>query len=76
MKIQPDEAKYPQEKNIKPKQLHEHHLFKLLGGNPQSIVLIAPLLDDPLKNMKLVNLYEILTSNAIAEVLGSESIGD
>ena len=76
MKIKPDPTKYPQESQAKLSKLHEHHLFKLLGGNPQSIILIAPLLDDPLRNMSLVNLYELLTSNQLCEILESEKIED
>jgi hypothetical protein len=34
MKVVPDVSKYPMERGIKPNKLHEHHLFKLLGGNP------------------------------------------
>lgn len=58
------------------RKLHEHHLFKLLGGNPQSVILVAPLLDDPLKNMKLVDLYKMLTSNQLCEMLKLERIED
>ena len=76
LKIKPDPTKYPQESQEKLSKLHEHHLFKLLGGNPQSIILIAPLLDDPLRNMRLVNLYELLTSNQLCEILESEKIED
>lgn len=72
MKVVPDEKKYPLEKGLKPMKLHEHHLFKLLGGNPQSIILVAPLLDDPMKNLTLVSLYKMLTSNQLCEILRSE----
>jgi hypothetical protein len=76
MKIVPDFNKYPQERGLKVNKLHEHHLFKLLGGNPQSIILIAPLLDDPLRNMQLIDLYKMLTSNQLCEILRSEEIED
>lgn len=59
-----------------PKKLSEHHLFRLLGGNPQSIILTAPLLDDPLKKIHLVDLYKMLTSNQLCQILQSENIED
>lgn len=34
LKVEPDYSRYPQEKGEKPYKVHEHHLFKLLGGNP------------------------------------------
>ena len=76
MKIKPDYENYPQEKGERPTKLHEHHLFKLLGGNPQSIALITPLLNDPTKNITLVDLYTMLTSNKLCEILKSEEIED
>lgn len=76
MKIRPDEEKYSQERNSKPTKLHEHHLFKLLGGNPQSIILIAPLLCDPLKPIQLSDLYKMLTSNQLCKILENEDIED
>lgn len=43
----PDFAKYPEEQQVWPyKRFHDHHLFALIDGNPQSIILIAPLLAD------------------------------
>jgi len=47
LKEKPNPKKYPDEASKKEaKHLHEHHLFTLLGGNPQSIILVAPLLAD------------------------------
>jgi hypothetical protein len=58
LEIRPDPLKYPEEANKKvAKKLHEHHFFTLLGGNPQSIILIAPLLADMDKNICLSTLY-------------------
>ena len=74
--IIPDFAKYPSEKGLRPNQLFEHHLFKLLGGNPQSIMLVSPLLNDPHKKIKLADLYKMLTSNQLCEMLKSEDIED
>jgi hypothetical protein len=76
MQIIPNYEKYPCEKGLKPNQLFEHHLFKLLGGNPQSIMLVAPLLNDPNKKIKLADLYKMLTSNQLCEMLKSEEIED
>jgi hypothetical protein len=76
MKIIPDYEKYPCEKGLRPNELFEHHLFKLLGGNPQSIMLVAPLLNDPNKKIKLADLYKMLTSNQLCEMLKSEEIED
>lgn len=41
--------------------MEEHHLFELIGGNPLSILLIAPMLNDPHKKMTLTDLYTMLT---------------
>ena len=76
MSITPDYAKYPLEKGLRPTKLCEHHFFKLLGGNPQSIMLVAPLLSDPSKNIKLLDLYNMLTSNKLFEMLKAEEIED
>ena len=43
----PDFNRYPDEEEKWPyKNLHDHHLFTLLNGNPQAIILISPLLSD------------------------------
>ena len=76
MQITPEYAKYPLEIGLRPSKLFEHHFFKLLGGNPQSIMLVAPLLSDPKKNLKLVDLYRMLTSNQLCDMLKSEEIED
>jgi hypothetical protein len=76
MNVQPNFTKYPQEKTEFPRELHDHHLFKLLGGNPQSIMLITPLLNDPSLNIKLVDLYKMLTTNKLCEILKNEEIED
>lgn len=76
MQITPDYVKYPLEIGFRPNKLYEHHFFKLLGGNPQSIMLVAPLLSDPKINIKLADLYKMLTSNQLCEMLKSEEIED
>ena len=76
MQITPEYVKYPLEIGLRPSKLFEHHFFKLLGGNPQSIMLVAPLLSDPKKNLKLVDLYRMLTSNQLCDMLKSEEIED
>ena len=43
----PDYYKYPDERGKKYTKLHEHHLFTLLNGIPQSIILVASVLADP-----------------------------
>ena len=47
LKVRPDKNRYPQEQNKTYRSLHEHHLFSLLNGNPQSISLVASQLADP-----------------------------
>ena len=74
MKLKPDASKYPHLKNDKPDKLYDHHLFKLIGGNPQSILLIAPMLNDPNKSLTLVELYKELTSEKINTILSNENI--
>ena len=70
----PDAHKYPHLKNDRPEKLYDHHLFKLIGGNPQSILLIAPMLNDPNKSLTLVELYKELTSEKINSILTNENI--
>ena len=44
----PDFEKYPDERpKWEYKALHDHHLFTLLDGIPQSIILVASMLSDP-----------------------------
>ena len=62
LKLKPDLQKYPHLKHDEPEKLYDHHLFRLIGGNPQSILLIAPMLNDPNKSLTLVELYKELTS--------------
>ena len=50
--------------------LAEHHLFKILGGNPHAIILAAPLLI----RMKLKDLYMLLNSKEMHEVLKVDNI--
>ena len=70
---QPDFDKYPQEKSKWPyKKFHDHHLFTLLNGNPQSIILVAPLLADREKHLDLVRLYRKLTSDELYRLLQEE----
>lgn len=66
----PDFVKYPNEKEKWPyKKFHDHHLFTLLNGNPQAIILVAPLLADREKNLNLVRLYRKLTSEELCRLL-------
>ena len=60
------------QKNKKVKDLQEHHLFKILGGNPHAIILAAPLLI----RMKLKDLYLLLNSKEMHEVLQVDGIKD
>ena len=62
LKLKPDLQKYPHLKHDESEKLYDHHLFRLIGGNPQSILLIAPMLNDPNKSLTLVELYKELTS--------------
>lgn len=50
----------------------DHHLFKLLGGNPHAITLAAPLL----LKMSMKELYLLLNSKEMHEVLKVEGITD
>ena len=52
-------------KNDKVTNLADHHLFKILGGNPHAIILAAPILI----RMKLKELYLLLNSKEMHEVL-------
>jgi hypothetical protein len=45
--------------------LTDHPLFKLMGGNPHAVILAAPLL----MRMKLTDLYSILNSKEMHDVL-------
>jgi hypothetical protein len=74
LKYKPDANKYPHLKNDRPEKPYDHHLFKLIGGNPQSILLIAPMLNDPYKSLTLVELYKELTSEQINSILANENI--
>ena len=77
LRTKPDFEHYPEERGCWPyKWLHDHHLFTLLNGNPQSIMLSAPLLADNEKQLSLVDLYQKLTSNEIYQILKSEKIED
>ena len=71
MKIKPDLKKYPHLKWEKVDKLHDHHLFKLIGGNPQSILLVAPMLNDPIKSLSLVDLYHLYTSEKMNDLVDS-----
>ena len=46
-------------------KLEDHRLIELLGGIPQAIQLIAPLLCDPSKNFKLLDVYKLLANQEI-----------
>ena len=70
MNEKPDFDKYPNEREKFPyKKFHDHHLFTLLNGNPQSIILVAPLLADREKNLDLLKLYKKLTSDELYRLL-------
>ena len=47
----------------------DHHLFSLFNGNPQSIILTAPVLADQERCIDLPELYRVLTSNKICNLL-------
>ena len=49
----PDCEKYPLERGKIYKNWYDHHLFTLLDGNPQSIILVASLCADPQKKLQL-----------------------
>lgn len=64
LKTTPDYTKYPSEKKFAPpKKLHDHHLFRMIGGNPSMIVILAPILADTERPMDLVGLYLTLCQN-------------
>ena len=44
---------------------HEHHLFTLLNGNPQAIIIVAPILIDPENPYDLAGLYEMLLTQKV-----------
>jgi hypothetical protein len=64
-----------QDKNPKYyKKLADHHLFKLLSGNPHAIILSAPLIGtikckESKEKMKLIDLYQMLNSKKMHEIL-------
>ena len=50
-----------QVENKKPLKFQDHHLFSLLDGNPQAIIIVAPILLDSERCLDLVDLYHLLT---------------
>jgi hypothetical protein len=56
-------------------KLQEHDLFKRIGGNPQSILLIAPMLNDPQGKISLSELYRIMKSEKINQILDGDKEG-
>ena len=73
----PNFERYSEERENWPyKRLHAHHLFTLLNGNPQSIHLVAPLLADSEKNLNLVHLYRMLTSETLFNELKKDGVDD
>ena len=52
--------------------LAKHHLFKILAGNPHAIILAAPLL----LNKRLIDLYKLLNSEKLLEVLKVDGVTD
>lgn len=75
--MKPDLKKYPEEKykNLHNK-LEEHHLFTLLDGIPQSIILVASLLADHQKKCTLKEVYQMLTDIDLSELLKNEGINE
>ena len=75
LRMRPDPQQYPDEQ-YKPdcRFLHEHHLFTLLNGNPQSIILVGSLLADHRRGMTLRQVYKKLTEESIHKVLGDDGI--
>ncbi len=52
--------------------LSKHHLFKLLAGNPHAIILASALL----LNKRLIELYDMLNSEKLHEVLRVDGVTD
>jgi hypothetical protein len=40
--------------------------MEFLGGSPQAILLIAPLLSDPQRNLKLLDVYKLIERQEIS----------
>ena len=58
LRTKPDFKKYPSEKCLaEPRKLQDHHLFRMIGGNPSMIVILAPLLTDTERTLDLPALY-------------------
>ena len=57
-------------------KVYEHHMFTLLGGNPQAIILTAPLLADHDKALTLSSLYEMMTQKQVTKVLREDQISE
>jgi hypothetical protein len=47
-------------------KLENHKMMELLGGCPQAILLIAPLLCDPQRSFKLLDVYKLLEKQDIS----------
>lgn len=56
------------------KRLYEHELWQLIGGNPQSILLIAPMLNDHTDRKTLLDIYKILKSDKINRIINKENM--
>lgn len=73
LKTKPDIKKYPSERNQTfPKKLHEHHLFRMIGGNPSMVVILAPMLADTEHAMDLVGLYKTLCDDQLSHEQGED----
>ena len=48
-----------------PKKLQDHHLFRMLGGNPSMIVILAPMLADTEQTLDLAALYKTLCQDRL-----------
>lgn len=51
--------------------LANHHMFKLLAGNPHAIILAAPLL---IKKRRLVDVYNLLNSDDLIKSLKVDGV--
>jgi len=74
--VEPNPKVYRNYKKKPIKKLEQHHLFELLGGNPQAILLLAPLLSNQEKQYQLKDLYNMVQSQKTDGALEDENIED
>lgn len=67
LKIKPDTDKYPSERGVEPRKVQDHHLFRLMCGNPATVTMLAPMLVDTERPLTLATLYKTMTSNQVAD---------